>query len=47
MVNGPEISELESINLHPALRQRLYAASQHQNADHSLIDWLMAVCCVT
>ena len=42
VVNGPEISKLASITTHPALRQRLYAAVQHNEENHSLITWLMA-----
>ena len=44
IVNGPEISKLASITTHPALRQRLYATVQHNEENHSLIQWLMAVC---
>ena len=44
MVNGPEMSKLATIPLHPAVRQRLYAASQYSNENHSIIDWLMAAC---
>lgn len=47
VVNGPEISKLASITTHPALRQRLYAAVQHNEENHSLIAWLMAACRVT
>ena len=47
VVNGPEISKLASITTHPALRQRLYAAMQHSEENHSLITWLMAACCAT
>jgi len=44
MVNGPEMSKLATIALHPAVRQRLYAAIQYSNENHSIIDWLMAAC---
>ena len=47
VVNGPEISKLASITTHPALRQRLYAAVQHNEENHSLITWLMAACRTT
>ena len=47
VVNGPEISKLASITTHPALRQRLYAAVQHNEENHSLIEWLTATCCIT
>lgn len=47
VVNGPEISKLASITTHLALRQRLYAAVQHNEENHSLIAWLMAACRVT
>lgn len=42
MVNGPEISELATMTVHPALRQRLYAGIQYTNENHYIIDWLMA-----
>lgn len=44
MVNGPEISKLASMIVHPALRQRLYAGFLYTNENHSIIDWLMAIC---
>jgi len=44
MVNKSEISKLASITVHPALRQRLYAAIQYTNENHSVIDRLMAAC---
>ena len=45
VVNGTEISKLASITTHPALRQRLNAAVQYNEENHSLIKWLMAACC--
>lgn len=47
IVNRPEISKHTSIVLHPALGQRLYAAIQHHDENHLLMDWLMVVCLVT
>ena len=47
VVNGPEISKLAFITTHPALRQRLYAAVQHNEENHSLTAWLMAACHIT
>ena len=44
MVNGPEMAKLANLTLHPAVRQRLYAAIQYTNENHSVIDWLMAEC---
>ena len=44
MVNGPEVSKLATMTVHPALRQRQYAAVQYNNENHSVIDWLMAAC---
>ena len=42
MFNGPEISRLVTMTVHPALRQRLYAGIQYANENHSIIHWLMA-----
>lgn len=47
VVNGPEISKLASITSHPALRQRLHTTVQHHEGNDSLMDWLMAACCIT
>ena len=47
VVNGSEISKLASITTHPALRQRLHAAVQHNEENHSLITLLMATCRAT
>jgi len=44
MVNGPEISKLATMTVHPALRQRLYAGVQFPDENHSVVDWLMAAC---
>lgn len=44
MGNGLEISQLATMTVHAALRQRLYAGIQHTNENHSVIDWLMAAC---
>lgn len=44
VVNGPEISKLAPMVVHPPLRQRLYAGVQYTNENHSIIDWLMAAC---
>ena len=44
VVNGSEISKLASITTHLALRQRLYAAVQHNEENHSLITSLTATC---
>ena len=42
VVNGPEISKLASITTHPALRQRLYAAVQHN--EENLTDYMVNGC---
>ncbi|XP_021238701.1 uncharacterized protein LOC110391220 [Numida meleagris] len=47
VVSGPEVSKLASITSHPALRQRLYATVQHNDENHTLMDWLMAACRIT
>lgn len=47
VVNGLEISKLASITTHPELRQRLYAAIQHNEENHSMATWLMAACRAT
>ena len=44
MANGPEISKLATMTVHPALRWRLYTGIQYDNENHSIIDWLMAAC---
>lgn len=44
MVNGPEVSNLATVTMHPALRQRLCAAVQYSSENQSVIDWLMAAC---
>ena len=46
MVNGPGVPKLATMTVHPALRQRLYAAVQYTNENQSIIDWLMAACCM-
>lgn len=47
VINGPELSKLASITTHPALRQKLYATVIRNDENHSLIQWLMAVCRLT
>jgi len=42
--DGLEISKLLTIATHPALKQRIYAMVQHNEENHSLIQWLRAVC---
>ena len=46
VINELEISKLATMMLHPALRQRLYAGIQYTNENYSVINWLMAACCV-
>jgi len=46
-MNGLETSKFASITTHPALRQRLNAAVQYNEENHSLIKWLMAACHIT
>ena len=46
MVSGPEISKLATMIVHLALRQRLYAGVQFPDENYSVVDWLMAVCCI-
>ena len=45
-MNGPEIAKLATMTVHPALRQRLYAGNQYNDENHSIIEWLMAACCM-
>lgn len=47
VANGLEILKLASIITHPALRERLYAAVQHNEDNHPLIKWLMAAYHIT
>jgi len=44
VVNGPEISKLATMTVHPALRQRLFVGVQYTNGNHSIVDLLMAAC---
>lgn len=41
-----QISKLIANITHPALKQKLYATVQHNEENHSLIQWLMSACSV-
>ena len=44
MLSGPEIPQLATMTVHPALRQRLYTGVQFPYENHSMVNWLMAAC---